>query len=311
MSDASNASPLAPLDFISATKIPVDAMPANSADECFIEFGGIVYKAARNELYRVRVLDFQSALLPLMMIQREHAMQSWVTNVARDADGNPDLDANRPIMIYPKTAAAEEKGKPRILQHVCVFSVPAMEEIAAVPTGPAFVRDAVHTALGSKLTRTLNAVAKAEDGDVLDSDNFPLSVAQFIERETRGETGASTYSTIAPDMLKFLKAQFGRTSPFFALLDAKILRLCLSNRGYAMATPAGEQIESKGLFVKIIHGLITEANKRKLDPTIFHNWLETREAKTFELGEISDEAVAGFSFGAIDVPTGEGEGEQA
>ncbi len=165
------------------------------------------------------------------------------------------------LAIIPNTKRVEGVGT--VTQSVTIAMMPDPSTILANEKGESFVRDLI---ISSMFAKVANSARVRPDGT---SGTLPVSVADFMEnRRGKGE-GLKVYTEIASHFVKGLRAKG------LKLINAPILRNCLQSAQFA--EEQFEKIEQVQ-WVFILDLMIAKAQQLKLDPALFIDWKDKRDA---------------------------------
>lgn len=232
-----------------------------------------------------RIFDSLASAIPyLQNCANDFSDFAETTLIVKGGDENGDIDpALYENGMVPMVTVLKNRGDGGSkVKAVIVTPVPTLDALLATPEGRAWVQDKIDTQLNHV------AVAKLRDAEDVEAvaDQIPLTVEAFIT-SNRGAGGVmETFNELA----KALSAAFGKKFPAWEkqrILKNDLKKACES-RAYALQffptlEDRGEGKES--LFVMFCQLGINTAKKQGKDPAIFDRWLNTRNAKTFELEE--------------------------
>lgn len=116
-------------------------------------------------------------------------------------------------------------------------------------------------------------------------DKMPQTLAEYISGTRTGSGLLDAFNKHSVDALARFRALEGKNKAVGAAFTAAnlkkaTLRQALSNAAFAAAEYG--RLETPGLFVRFIHALIAKAKQDGLSIAAYENWLETRDAQTYD-----------------------------
>ena len=213
--------------------------------------------------------------------------------VSNDDEGNLVFD---PAIYTPgmdvmiSKLANREKGGKSTIKAVVITAAPSLDSIlSAVPVNPS-----VREWLEKIVDKELNHVAVRQLRTAADvttvADQMPTTLEAYIS-SGRESTGGimETFNELFKDLI----AAFAKRSPAWqkARLTKGELKKALESKAYALEyyPTLEDRADKDSLFVMALQLGINAAKKKGLDPAIFDRWLETRDAKAFDIEEEEEE----------------------
>lgn len=236
--------------------------------------------------------------------------------VSINEEGGLDFDADvytddTRVMVAVLTQRGEKAGESSV-KAIVITPVPTYDSILSNPEGRAWAERILDKELNHVAVRQLR---KADDiADVVDS--MPKTLADYITSERAGGGILQAFE----DLWRPIKTNMAKLSRSWRLanLSKKELRRACESAAYAEEYyPTLEKSKQGSLFVFALNGMIAQAKKDGLDPTIFQRWLDGRDEKKIDVAaEDEDEFSLDDLTAALDTPeTSEdkpaGEGEQS
>ncbi len=198
---------------------------------------------------------------------------NWDTS--KDENGQPK---ERPqpgfdLAVIPLYKRSEKEGEGNILTKVFIAQIPSPQLVLNAEGGAEFVTRMLRDTFASRIAYS---VRPKKDGSI--PGNTPKTLEQFMTELRRGE-GLSTFSKLAPKMIKTLKEQG------LKLITVPVLRQCLSS---SAAAESHFRRLKQSTWVSVINIMRKWAVAASLDPKIFDDWLATRDQATFEVPDEID-----------------------
>lgn len=198
------------------------------------------------------------------------ARETFAKITALDAPmrSNFDMNAEMPegygIFIIP--ISQRQNGETQNTG-IALFAVPDMDAVALKSeAGMNFIRASYMSALAVKIA---NSVRPRKDGSTAAS--IPYAQEDFFESMRGSGESLKTFNTLAPDVVKTLRARG------LSRITAPQLRSVLQSKTFAEATfPKVDQ----AVWVKLLVLMINIANQKNLSTDLLVNWQRTRDEAT-------------------------------
>lgn len=218
-----------------------------------------------------------------------------------DSEGNFDpaiyTDSAEVMVSVLKNVAKKKDGIsiPGSVKAIVVVPTPKLDVLLSREDGRDWVQRIIYKELNHVAVRALREAA--DISTVV--DQIPTTIEGFI---TSGRDGSSGIMESFNELYKPVTTILANNVKAWArakLIKSELKR-CLESRAYALEV--WSKLEDRGegndsLFVSALHLFISGAKKKGLDPTIFERWLETRDAKAFEIEE--DEGDDSFDLDSL------------
>lgn len=187
---------------------------------------------------------------------------------------NFDVDADFPAgyglsIIINTERSADKTGN--IPVEVVIAAVPEPETVAADPAGAEWSRNAIISALLTKLSSAARGMRRA-GGSI---SNLPFSVSEFISSQRGSGESLAVFNALAGIYVKGFKAKG------FSHMSKNLLRSLLQSAEFAeQQFPGTPQARWEGLLNAMITkaeaGIMVDKQLVKYNPAILRHWLETR-----------------------------------
>lgn len=181
-------------------------------------------------------------------------------------------------------AQGNETTTPATIKAVIVTPVPTQEAVQADSIGADWLARIFRTALTKAACDPIRTATDVQ----LAAKDMPLTLGDFVTGRESSPV-METYDKLFRGILDLFKSK--STSFARANLNKAQFKKALESKAFALAVYAN--LEDRGdkpsFFVLALHFGISEAKKAGLDPTVFENWLATRDDKALD-GVTDEEA---------------------
>ena len=191
-------------------------------------------------------------------------------------------------------AQGNETTSPATIKAVIVTPVPTQDAVAADKLGSEWLTRIFRTQITKAACDPLR---NATDVNLAAKD-MPMTLGDFVTGRESSPV-METYDKLFRGILDLFKSK--STSFARANLNKAQFKKALESKAFALDVYSN--LEDRGdkvsFFVMAIHFGINEAKRQGMDPTVFENWLATRDEKTLDVA--TDDADAdGFDLDSLE-----------